>query len=173
MNHWVHDIEMGGGRIVGEGCHFIDFLCYLVGDIPISVSAFTLPDADRYHQDNVVMTFRFGNGSVGTVTYLANGSKSYPKESVEVFQNGAVAALNDFRSLELVRGSNRKMIKSRFRQDKGHAASWKNFLETIQTVGHAPIDYRALVGVTEASFKAVESLKVRTEVEIPDRWNSD
>ncbi len=70
-SHWLHDAKQGGGRIVGEGCHFIDFLSYLIGDIPISVSAFTLPDDDRYHQDNVVMTFRFANGSIGTVTYLA------------------------------------------------------------------------------------------------------
>ncbi|MCD4751861.1 MAG: bi-domain-containing oxidoreductase [Anaerolineaceae bacterium] len=169
-SHWLHDARQGGGRIIGESCHFIDFLCYLTGEIPVSVSAAALPDDERYHQDNVVMTFRFKNGSVGTVSYLANGSKAYPKEFVEVFQNGAVAALNDFRKLELVRGDYRRVSRSRLRQDKGHASSWRNFLETVKNGKSAPIPYQQLIGVTEASFKAVESLKLGKEVEIPDLW---
>ena len=172
-SHWLHDVEQGGGRIIGEGCHFIDFLSYLVGDIPTSVSAYSLPDDDRYHQDNVVMTFRFANGSLGTLSYLANGSKSYPKESVEVFQNGSVAFLNDFRSLELVRGDHREVSRSRLRQDKGHAAAWKNFLVGIQAGKPAAISYRELIGVTEASFKAVESLKTGGEAAIPDLWSDE
>ena len=80
LNHWTHDPVQGGGRIIGEGCHFVDFLVYLAGAAPLSVSASALPDQGRYHEDNVSMTFTFPDGSVGVVDYLANGDKSFPKE---------------------------------------------------------------------------------------------
>jgi predicted dehydrogenase len=75
LTHWVHDPIQGGGRIIGEGCHFIDFLTFLVGAPPISVYAQALPDDGRYREDNVVMVFTFADGSLGTVNYLANGWK--------------------------------------------------------------------------------------------------
>jgi predicted dehydrogenase len=91
--HWLNDPEQGGGRIIGEGCHFVDFLAFLVGEPPISVTAQGLPDGGRYCEDNVVLTFGFPDGSLGTITYLANGDKSFPKERVEVFAAGRVGVL--------------------------------------------------------------------------------
>ncbi|MBT7074212.1 MAG: Gfo/Idh/MocA family oxidoreductase, partial [Anaerolineae bacterium] len=93
LNHWIHDPEEGGGRIIGEGCHFIDFLTFLVGEAPIAVSTHALPDNGKYREDNVSMTFTFPDGSIGVVDYLANGDKSVPKERVEVFCGGKVATL--------------------------------------------------------------------------------
>ena len=87
-NHWVHDPLQGGGRIIGEGCHFVDFITFLVGAAPVSVSAHALPDIGKYREDNVSMTFTFPDGSIGVVDYLANGDKSFPKERVEVFCGG-------------------------------------------------------------------------------------
>ncbi len=165
-NHWLHDPKVGGGRIIGEGCHFIDFLTFLVGQPPVSVQASALPEVGRYHEDNVVLTFTFPDGSIGTVTYLANGDKSFPKERVEVFCAGRAAVLDDFRTLELVRDGKREVFHSRLRQDKGHRAGWEAFLQAAKTGGAAPIPYAHLFGVTRASFAAVQALREKTEQKI-------
>jgi predicted dehydrogenase len=158
LNHWVQDPEIGGGRIIGEGCHFIDFLTFLVGSPPVSVSAAGLPDAGRYRQDNAVMTFTFADGSLGTLSYLSNGDKSLPKERVEVFSGGRVAVLDDFRSLETINAGNRKRVSS-MQQDKGHRAGWQAFLNACRSGGTAPIPYEHLFGVTRAIFAAVRALE--------------
>jgi predicted dehydrogenase len=157
--HWLHDPEQGGGRIIGEGCHFIDFLTYLVGSPPVSVTAQALPDDGRYREDNVVMNFSFADGSVGTVSYLANGDKAYPKERVEVFAGGRIGVLDDYRSLALIHNGKRKTERSRLRQNKGHRAEWEAFAATILEGGEPPIPYDHIFGVTAASFAAVEALR--------------
>ena len=103
LNHWTQDPAQGGGRMIGEGCHFVDFLTFLAEAAPVSVSALALPDAGKYREDNLSMTFTFPDGSIGVVDYLANGDKSFPKERLEVFCGGDVAVLDDFRTLETVR----------------------------------------------------------------------
>ncbi|HIE30255.1 TPA: Gfo/Idh/MocA family oxidoreductase, partial [Candidatus Poribacteria bacterium] len=158
LKHWIHDPEIGGGRIVGEGCHFIDFVTFLVGESPIAVSAYALPDNGKYREDNVSMTFTFPDGSIGVVDYLANGDKSVPKERVEVFGGGKVATLNDYRSLEMIHDGKRKMIKNRLGQDKGWKDEMGALIEAVKT-GKPPIPYEQLIGVTKASFAAVESLR--------------
>lgn len=163
-NHWLHDPNQGGGRIIGEGCHFIDYLTFLVGQSPCSVIAAGLPNGSRYHQDNVILTFNFPDGSVGSISYLANGNKNYSKERIEVFSGGKIGILDDFRSLEMVTEDQRKRVVSRFSQDKGHQAAWKAFCAAIIAGGPAPIPYDQLIGVTKASFAAVEALKIEKEV---------
>jgi predicted dehydrogenase len=164
LNHWTQDSTLGGGRIIGEACHFIDFITFLVGAAPVSVTAHALPDNGKYREDNVSMTFTFPDGSIGVVDYLANGDKSFPKERVEVFCGGKIAVLDDFRALELVENGNRKTIKGA--QDKG----WKNemiaFAKSIREGGQPPIPYEQLIGVTKASFAAVESLRSNNLIEI-------
>ena len=159
LNHWTQDLEQGGGRIIGEACHFIDLITFLVGDPPLAVSTSGLPDAQRYREDNVLITLQFPDGSIGTVSYLANGDKAYPKERVEVFSGGRVGVLDDFRMLETVRDGQRHVEKSRLRQDKGHAAEWQAFSTSIINGLPAPIPYDHLVGVTRASFAAVSALR--------------
>jgi predicted dehydrogenase/threonine dehydrogenase-like Zn-dependent dehydrogenase len=156
--HWLHDPAQGGGRIIGEGCHFIDYLTFLVGEAPRSVQAVGLPDYGRYHEDNVELTFHFADGSLGTVSYLANGDKSFSKERVEVFCGGRVVVLDDFRSLELVRDGRRSREVSRLRQDKGHQAGWQAFVDVVTKGGKPPIPYEHLFGVSRAAFAAVRSL---------------
>ena len=158
LNHWLHALEIGGGRIIGEGCHFVDFLTFLVGTPPISVSAQALPDNGRYQQDNVLLTLTFGDGSIGTLQYLANGDKSFAKERVEVFCGGQAAALDDFRTLELVKNGNRKVSRAPLRQDKGHRRAWEAFLATLRQGGEPPIPYTHLLGVTQATFMAAAAL---------------
>ncbi len=159
LSHWVHDPAQGGGRIIGEACHFVDLLTFLVGQPPASVYAAALPDGGRYSRDNVSMTFTFPDGSLGVVDYLANGDRSLPKERLEVFCGGRVAMLDDFRSLELVRDGKRT-VRRLSAQDKGWRDEWQAFSAAITQGGQPPIPYEQLVGVTRATFAAVESLRV-------------
>jgi len=161
ISHWVHDPIQGGGRIIGEACHFIDFLTFLVGAPPISVMAQALPDDNRYREDNVVMLLTFPDGSLGTLNYLANGDKAFPKERVEIFSGGRVAVLDDFRTLEMVHQGRKQVIRSTLRQDKGHRAEWEAFSSAILTGSPPPIPVEHLFGVTEAAFAAVDSLRER------------
>jgi predicted dehydrogenase len=164
LNHWTQDETIGGGRIIGEACHFIDFITFLVGSSPISVTAHALPDGGKYREDNVSMTFTFPDGSIGVVDYLANGDKSFPKERVEVFCGGQVSVLDDFISLETVRDGRKTRAKGA--QDKGHVAEWKAFAKSIREGGEPPIPYEQLIGVTKATFAAVESLRTSKSVSI-------
>ena len=164
LNHWTHDPAQGGGRIVGEGCHFVDFLTFLTGTAPVSVTAQALPDNGKYHQDNASMTFTFPDGSVGVVDYLASGDKSFPKERLEVFCGGRVAVLDDFRSLEMVHNGHRKVVKKA--QDKGWNNEWIAFAGSIRAGGQPPIPYDQLIGVTRATFAAVDSLRIGTTVRV-------
>ena len=166
LSHWTHDPEQGGGRIIGEGCHFIDFLTFLVGSPPSEVSAGGLPDGGRYREDNALLTFSFPDGSLGVVSYLANGDKAFPKERVEVFSAGRVAVLDDFRSLELVQNGRRKVFHSRLRQDKGHGLEWQAFVDAIRAGGPAPIPYDQLFGVMNATFAALEALRTGKKIPI-------
>jgi predicted dehydrogenase/threonine dehydrogenase-like Zn-dependent dehydrogenase len=166
--HWINDPKVGGGRIIGEGCHFIDFLTFLVGANPVEVTTQGLPDNGKYSEDNVVITFEFPDGSIGVVSYMANGDKSFPKEHLEVFTGGRIAVLHDWRKLELVEKGRRKVIRNILRQDKGHKDAWRTFLEAVQDDQAPPIPYDQLIGVTRASFAAVESLRNGKPVPIPE-----
>jgi predicted dehydrogenase len=164
LNHWVHDPAQGGGRIIGEGCHFVDSLAFLAGGAPVSVNAHALPDGGKYREDNVSMTFTFPDGSIGVVDYLANGDKSFPKERLEVFCGGRVAVLDDFRALEMVRDGHRTTVKKA--QDKGWRGEWEAFVKAIREGGQPPIPYEQLVGVTKATFAALESIRLARTVSI-------
>lgn len=157
LDHWTQDPNVGGGRIIGEVCHFIDLITFLVGDSPVSVNAQALPDSGKYREDNVSMTFTFSDGSIGVVDYLANGDKSFSKERVEVFCGGQISVLDDFVSLETIRDGRRSRVRSA--QDKGHVAEWKAFAKSIREGGEPPIPYEQLIGVTKSTFAAVESLR--------------
>ncbi|HCR70631.1 MAG TPA: hypothetical protein DIW23_04230, partial [Anaerolineae bacterium] len=162
--HWTQDPVLGGGRIIGEACHFIDLITYLVGAPPISVNAVALPNNGKYSDDNVSMTFTFPDGSIGVIDYLANGDKSLPKERLEIFCEGLVAVLDDYVSLTVTKDGKKK--EERIAQDKG----WKNemsaFAKAIKEGGEPPIPYEHLIGVTKASFAAVESVRSKNIVEI-------
>jgi predicted dehydrogenase len=167
--HWLHDSEQGGGRIIGEACHFIDFLTFLCGSLPVRISASGLPDVGNYLEDNVVITLTFADGSIGTVSYFANGDKSVPKERLEVFQAGRVGILTDFRHLEWVTDGRRRRFTSRLRQDKGHRGEWEAFKKAILDADAPPIPYEQLFTVTRASFAAVQALRTGEPITIATR----
>ena len=156
-DHWLNDPEQGGGRIIGEVCHFVDFLSFLVGAAPIEVQATGLANPGKYANDNVICSLRFADLSQGTISYLANGDKSYSKERVEVFGGGAVAVLEDFRRLETVRRGKKQIARSIFRQDKGHRGEWQAFVSALRTGGGSPIPIAEIVNSMLATFALEES----------------
>ena len=164
LDHWTHDPEIGGGRIIGEVCHFVDFITFLVGAPPVSVSAHALPNNGKYKNDNVSMTFTFPDSSIGIVDYLANGDKSFPKERVEVFCGGQITVLNDFASLQTIKDGKKKDVKGA--PNKGWVDEWKVFTKSIREGWQPPIPYEQLIGVTKATFAAVESIREKHVIDI-------
>ena len=154
---WIHDREVGGGRIIGEVCHFIDFLTYLNGSLPRDVQAFGLPDPFG-HEDTVTVNLRFANGSIGSISYFANGSKNLPKEYLEIYQTGTTAILRDFKEVETLNGTRTTRKKLMF-QDKGQAVMVRKFLETARSGGAALIPFKELSAVTRATIRTVEALR--------------
>lgn len=151
-DHWTQDREQGGGRILGEVCHFVDFLSFVCGQPVKVVSATTMPNSDRYSDDNVAATLEFAGGSIATITYTASGDKSFSKERLEVFVQGSVAVLDDFRELRTVRDGKRQVFKSRWRVDKGHRGEWVAFAESIRKGRPAPIAMSEIVNSTLATI---------------------
>jgi len=164
LNHWQHDPLVGGGRIIGEGCHFIDFITFLVGQSPISVFAQALPDNGKYNQDNVLITLEFPDGSIGSLAYLANGDKSFSKEYLEVFCGVRIGIMDDFTHLTTISNGQRKEQRSRLGQDKGHCAAWQAFLSCIKDGKEPPISYHELIHVSKASIAAMNSLKTGLKI---------
>jgi predicted dehydrogenase len=156
--HWVHDPERGGGRIVGEACHFIDLMVYLTGSKVRTVAAAMAGGAVAVHEDKMSITLSFEDGSVGTVNYFANGSRSYPKEVLEVFSDGRVIRMDNFRKTIGYGFRNFRKLKT-WRQDKGHAAEFAKFIDRVVTGGPPLIALDELVNVTLASFAAVTAAR--------------
>jgi predicted dehydrogenase len=146
-DHWTQDAEQGGGRIVGEGCHFIDLLRFLAGAPIESFSRETMASPTA---DTTTFTMRFTDGSIGTVHYFANGCKAFPKERLEVFAQGGVLQLDNFRKL---RGFGWKGFKTMnlWRQDKGQAACAAAFLAAVRG-GAAPIPAAEILEVARTSI---------------------
>ncbi|WP_369997302.1 bi-domain-containing oxidoreductase [Winogradskyella sp.] len=155
---WIQDAEIGGGRILGEVCHFIDYLTYLNGSLPIKVSASALPDANQLN-DTLNILIQFENGSSGVIGYYANGSKAMTKEYVEVFSAGMSATLNDFKELRIY-GKGKPKKKKLLNQNKGQKEMVTTFVEGLLKDGKAPIPFNEIVAVTKASFKVLESIKL-------------
>ncbi len=154
--HWVQDPKIGGGRIVGEGCHFIDLLRFLAGS-PIQQIQAAKIKSKQDCADTVTITLTFTNGSMGTVHYFSSGHKSFPKERLEVFGAGKILRLDNFQTLTGYGWLNFKRLH-RWRQDKGHFGEITAFIKAIQTGGASPIPFPELIEVTEASFQVVDLL---------------
>ncbi len=156
--HWAQDPETGGGRIVGEACHFIDLLRFLAG-APVARWQATYLGGDSpvaRLRDNLTLTLAFADGSVGTVHYLARGSKAFPKERLEVFAGGAVLALDNFRRLTGFGWPGFKRMNL-WRQDKGQQACVKAFVETVRSGGPAPIPLDEILEVSRLAIEIAES----------------
>jgi predicted dehydrogenase/threonine dehydrogenase-like Zn-dependent dehydrogenase len=157
-DHWVNDPEQGGGRVIGELCHFVDLLIFLTASVPVKIYARPLLETERYSGDNLSVLMDFENGSQATINYVANGDRAFSKERLEVFGGGSAAVLEDFRRLELVHHGRKQVIRSRWRQDKGHRAELRAFLDAIRTASDVPISLREIVATTLTTFRIQDSL---------------
>jgi predicted dehydrogenase len=153
LDHWIH---ADGGRIVGEFCHFVDWARSIISSTVQSVAATALPNGAQYKSDNLAVVLKFADGSIANLLYLANGDRSVPKEFFEIFCQGSVARLDDFRTLELVR--NGKAQKFKTSQDKGHRRELQLTIDAIRSGEPSPIPFDELVEVTETTFLVQQAL---------------
>jgi len=155
---WIQNPEVGGGRIVGEICHFIDLMQFFTGSDPVRVFAESIntEDSQITSNDNIAIIIKFDNGSVGNLTYLANGDKSLPKERIEVFGAGTVGVINDFRDGLLFRNGKVTKLKS---TGKGHKEEIESFLNSIKEGKESPIPFNSIFLTTMTTFKILDSLQ--------------
>jgi predicted dehydrogenase/threonine dehydrogenase-like Zn-dependent dehydrogenase len=162
-DHWVHDPTVGGGRIIGEACHFIDLAMYLAGAKITSVFANVLEEPNNLN-DSVVINLRFANGSVASINYFSNGNKAVAKEFIEVFCGGTTVQIDDFRKVTIY-GKSKKQVKYKT-QDKGHSSEIEQFAESILNGKPCPISFEETYLSTLATFKVLESIRTRRAIEL-------
>jgi predicted dehydrogenase len=148
-NHWTQDPAVGGGRIVGEACHFIDLLRFLAGSPIVSQARLAMESPTA---DTVTLQLGFADGSIGSVHYFANGTKAFPKERLEVFAQGRVLQLDNFRILRGFGWSGFKSMRL-WRQDKGQTACAAACLRTVREAGEAPIPFSELLEVSRVTIE--------------------
>lgn len=156
-NVWVHDMEVGGGRIIGEACHFIDLCSFFTGSKVISVCMNAMELNPSENTDNATILLKYENGSTAVINYFANGSKAYSKERVEIFHQERTLVLDNWRKLK---GYGFKGFSGDSSgQDKGHPNQFKLLIDSVTKGGDAIVPFDSIVNTTKASFAAIESLK--------------
>jgi predicted dehydrogenase/threonine dehydrogenase-like Zn-dependent dehydrogenase len=171
--HWTQDPVEGGGRIVGEGCHFIDFVQFMTGALPVRVSATAVRSGNdrETDSDSVAITLGMSDGSIGTILYVALGDKRFPKERCEIYADGSVGVLDDFKSGFLVRNGREEALRGGA-QDKGHDAEVAAFIEAVRTGAPAPIALESLVATTLASFAVLDALRTGGTIDLTEELRS-
>ncbi len=160
---WVHDLEIGGGRIIGEACHYIDFCSYIASSNIVSVCMSSMGGINSQKTDNATILLRYKNGTNAVINYFSNGNKSYPKEKIEIFNQQRTFIIDNWKQLNTygVKGFSNLKI----RQDKGHNKQFKLFAESIK-FGKPIIPFSEIVNTTKASFAAIQSLKENKWVDV-------
>lgn len=163
-NTWVHDMKVGGGRIIGEACHYIDLISFLTGSKVKAVCMNAMGTVPEENTDNASILLRYENGSTGVINYFANGSKAYSKERVEVFSQERTLIMDNFRKTEAygVKG----FTKLKTSLDKGHKQQFHSLVKRMKEGGEPLIPFDVIVNTTKASFAAIESLKTQAWVEV-------
>ena len=154
---WLQHPEEGGGRIIGEICHFVDLVSFFIGQVVTTVSA-----AATKSGDDVVATLRFGDGSVAVISYVTCGHADLPKERCEVFADGAVAVIDDFKRTTFIGGAKRRSICGK--QDKGVSEELGLFFKAVTGCAAQPQTFESLVEVSRVTFAIEQALKARHEI---------
>lgn len=163
-NVWVHDLEVGGGRIVGEACHFIDLFSYLAGSKVTAVCMNALGSSPAENTDNASILLKYENGTNAVINYFSNGSKSYSKERVEVYKQEKTLIMDNWRTLQ---GFGYKgFSKEKGRQDKGHSNQFKTLFQNFKSGGAELISFDEIENTTLASFACIDSLKKQSWIEV-------
>ena len=154
---WIQDAEFGGGRIIGEVCHFVDFLTFINGSLPISVFARSLKDPKGLN-DTVSVILDYENGSIGNLSFFANGDTSFPKERCEVYSNGCIAVLDDFKKISIY-ANGKRSLKRKILQDKGQKSEIDRFIEAILKGDSELIPLKEIINTSIVTLKIVESIQ--------------
>ena len=161
---WIHDMEVGGGRIIGEACHYIDLLVYLTGSPVVSICMNAMGKNPEENTDNASILLKFENGSNGTINYFANGAKSYSKERIEVYSQERTFVCDNFR---VTQGFGAKGFgKLKTKQDKGHVEQFRRLSQFAKNGGDPIISVNEVINVSKASILAVESLKQGSWIDV-------
>jgi predicted dehydrogenase/threonine dehydrogenase-like Zn-dependent dehydrogenase len=161
---WVHDLAIGGGRIIGEACHFIDFITFLMGSKVVAVCMNAMGNNPTENTDNASILLKYENGSTGVINYFSNGSKAYSKERIEVYSHEKTLILDNFRKLEGFGFKGFSTMKTSL--DKGHKNQFKKLFDAIKEENKSLIPFDEIVNTTKASFAAIESLRINNWVTI-------
>ncbi len=165
-NHWTQDMSIGGGRIIGEACHFIDLITYLSGSLVESVIMNSMGENPQDNTDNASILLKYQNGSTGVINYFSNGNKSYAKERIEVYSQGKTMVIDNFKKSKYY-GLKSSGISGIFKsQDKGHKEQFRLFLERLKNGGEAIIPFEEIINTSRTSICAVESLKLGAWVQL-------
>ena len=162
-NSWVHDMESGGGRIIGEACHYIDLISFFAGSQVEKVIMNAMGKNTTSNTDNASILLKYKNGSSGVINYFSNGSKSYPKEKIEIYSQQKNILIDNFRSAEFFGYSKSKMKKT---QDKGHKEQFTKWNELLKNGGQSLISFDEIYNTSRAAILAVESLKTGMWMEV-------
>lgn len=163
---WIQDPAIGGGRIIGEVCHFVDTCSFLTGSQPVSVFASCVrkPDQSVPDEDNISIVITYGNGSTATINYFAYGNRQMSKEYLEAFSGNTAMQMNDFRELVIFNGNKKERLKSA-NQDKGFSGEFTAFRDGVKT-GVPAIPFDSIVATTRVGFAALESLRTGSLVSL-------
>lgn len=157
QNIWIHDMNVGGGRIIGEACHFIDLITFYTGSKVISVCMNAMGVNPKENTDTATILLKYENGSTGTINYFSNGSKEYPKERIELYSQDRTIVVDNFRVTTAFGFKNFKKLKTSL--DKGHKKQFELLINQVKTGGQSLIPINEIINTTQASFAAIESLK--------------
>jgi predicted dehydrogenase/threonine dehydrogenase-like Zn-dependent dehydrogenase len=157
LNVWVHDLKIGGGRIVGEACHFIDLCAYLTGSKVNSVCMNSMGISPPENTDNVSILLKFEDGSNAVINYFSNGNKAYSKERLEVYNQERTIVMDNFRKTEAFGFKGFNGLKTKL--DKGHQTQFHELIKRVREGGDSLIPFESIVNTTRASFAAITSLK--------------
>ena len=161
---WVHDMKIGGGRIIGEACHFIDLCTYFTGSLIKKVCSNSLGINPRENTDNLSILLNYKDGSNAVINYFSNGSKSYSKERIEIYSSNRILIIDNWRKMIGYGFKNFSFLKKK--QDKGHYNQFKELLENQNNPKNQLIPFEEITNTTKASFAAIDSFKHNQWIEI-------
>jgi len=156
---WVHDPTQGGGRIIGEVCHFVDLIQALTGGLPVEVYVAAAGGSHADLDDNITVSLELDNGSVASIVYAAGGDKSFPREYVEVFGQGAVATIDNFKSASFTQAGRTSRKRGWFSVDRGHVNELRTFFRHLREGRPQPVPMREYVATTLATFAMERSIR--------------
>lgn len=165
LDHWSQDAQQGGGRIIGEVCHFIDLAQFLSGFMVKSVYAKALPNSGKYRDDNVAITLEMKNGAIANVLYVANGDRRSGKERIEIYCAGRIAIVDDYQYLEMTSNGKRRTTK-RGARNKGHQQEMERWVQAVLRGEDEPVPFLEAVAATRASFAVIQSLHTGAPVDV-------